>query len=401
MIRQLVVALLSIVAVNAMAQTPDNEVEMYGHFMTDIGYDLDQSNPNWFDVVRATQLPSYPNQYGTDGNIFFSVRQSRLGFRSYQTTKRGPIKGRFEMDFFGVGANVGETAFHLRLAYLEWGSLVAGLTWSPFVDPDATPATLEFWGPIGIALYRNIQVGYTAVKTENNTLQVAIERPGVSADEGVYTSRIALTQVKPEFNYPDFSYAFRHTFSNGYFRLSGIYRKISWRDLQDDQYDLNGSANAWGLNLSSVVALTPKNRLMGQIFYGKGIQSCINDGTYDIGVRTIGDSLSKRPIEGYALPGGGFFAALEHRWNSKLSSTLAYSTLFIDNAQSTLATSFQQGNYALTNLRYKPTSSLMVGVEFQWAQRRNEAAVNGFQTAEQRRIQLSFKYSFNHKLKTD
>ena len=93
----------------AFASEDTDSLQLYGHFMTDLGYDFDQSNPKWFDVVRPTQLPSYPNQYGTDGNVFFSVRQTRLGLRTFSSTPQGTLKGRFEIDLFGVGAQVGET----------------------------------------------------------------------------------------------------------------------------------------------------------------------------------------------------------------------------------------------------------------------------------------------------
>jgi len=135
------------------------------------------------------------------------------------------------------------------------------------------------------------------------------------------------------------------------------------------------------------------------LIYGQGIESCMNDGTYDIGVRAIGNSLSVRPIEGYALPVSGYYLALEHKWNSKLQSTMSYSSSTVQNALAVSAATFRQGHYALINLVYSPFDCLLIGAELQWAQRINESEVDGFRQVQQRRIQCSIKYSFDKMLK--
>ena len=58
-------------------------MEIYGFIMMDMGYNFNQIHPDWFDVVRPTKLPAFKNQYGTDGNFYFSVLQTRLGFKNY------------------------------------------------------------------------------------------------------------------------------------------------------------------------------------------------------------------------------------------------------------------------------------------------------------------------------
>ncbi|MCU0332929.1 MAG: hypothetical protein MUC75_06180, partial [Ignavibacteriaceae bacterium] len=59
-----------------------NWFQLYGFAMTDIGYNAKQIHPDWFDVVRPTKLPTTENEYGTDGNAYFSVRQTRFGVKS-------------------------------------------------------------------------------------------------------------------------------------------------------------------------------------------------------------------------------------------------------------------------------------------------------------------------------
>jgi hypothetical protein len=126
--------------------------EISGQVMTDVGYDFNQVNPLYFDVMRPTQLPAYANEYGTDGNVFFSVRQSMLGFKSFTQTRYGELMTRFSFDLFGVGSNAGQTTFHMLYAYAELGMLGVGHNWSLFCDFDGFPNIVEYWGPSGMSL---------------------------------------------------------------------------------------------------------------------------------------------------------------------------------------------------------------------------------------------------------
>ncbi len=58
--------------------------------MTDAGYNFGQTHPDWFDVLRTSKLHSYENEYGTNGNAYFSVRQTRFGIKSFNMT---PLRG--------------------------------------------------------------------------------------------------------------------------------------------------------------------------------------------------------------------------------------------------------------------------------------------------------------------
>src|SRR5262245_14503596 len=72
----------------AVQAKPDAKpwLEIYGFAMLDIGHDFKQIDPNWFDTMRVTRLPSVANEFGKDHSTFASVRQSRLGVRSSTPT---------------------------------------------------------------------------------------------------------------------------------------------------------------------------------------------------------------------------------------------------------------------------------------------------------------------------
>lgn len=219
---------LIISSLSVFSQSPDSvkTFEIYGLVMTDVIYNFNQIHPDYFDVVRPSQLPAYKNQYGTDGNIFFSVRQSSFGVKSFTPTKFGELKTIFEFDLFGLGKNSGQTMFHFRKAWAEMGHLGVGLYWSLFCDFDLFPNSLEYWGPNGMALFPNIQVRWMPIKGETH-LFIALERPGASADQGIYAERIELEDVKARLPLPDLTAEYRYSGKLGYVELAGLLRNIS------------------------------------------------------------------------------------------------------------------------------------------------------------------------------
>src|SRR6185312_5621880 len=98
-----------------------NTVDFYGFAMLDSGYDFGQIDPNWFDVVRPTKLPSFANEFAPSGNVYAGVRQSRFGVKSSTPTQFGDLKTIFEFELFGTGVDAGQTTFRLRHAYGELG----------------------------------------------------------------------------------------------------------------------------------------------------------------------------------------------------------------------------------------------------------------------------------------
>src|SRR6185503_4012589 len=221
--------------VNVHAQTPPPQVsvsgesakpslEIYGFAMLDIGHDFKQIHPDWYDTLRLTRLPKFENEFGEDHNTFMGVRQSRLGVRSFTPTELGPLKTIFEFELFGTGVDSGQTTFRLRHAWGELGAFGAGQYWSPFTDPDAFPNSLEYWGPTGLAWFRNVQFRWTPINNDNNSFMVAFERPGASGDAGVYADRVELQNIKPRFPVPDLSAAYKAKQKWGYARVAGIFR---------------------------------------------------------------------------------------------------------------------------------------------------------------------------------
>lgn len=369
----------------------ETRFELSGQIMTDIGYNLGQLNADYFDVMRPTQLPAYHNQYGSDGNVYYSVRQSYIRVKSFIPTRLGELKLQFAFDLFGMGETAGETTFHLLDAYAELGRLGAGWNWSLFADIEASPTTLDYWGPVGLALCKNAQLRFIALDGANR-LAFALEQPGASADEGRYADRIELNDVKPRFKLPDLTAEFRLTRQWGYAELAGALRRIEWIDEGEDNYDLSGKAWGWGFNLSSKLVLGPSDVLQVQAAAGKGIQNLMNDAPTDIGLETnFTDTI--HPVKGVALPLYSFTCYLSHRWNKNWSSIIGWSEIHTQNANGQNPDAFKNGRYASTNLLFSPLPNIQTGLELQWGSRRNYS--DGWRYSATR-LQFSIRYRFTH-----
>jgi len=394
--RLLMVALLVVAALPALRGQDSTEakprLDIYGAAMLDMGYEFGQSDPNWFDVVRPTKLPAYENQFGKDGRWFMGIRQSRLGFKGFIPTALGEIKTIFEFELFGTGVDAGQTSFRIRHAYGELGHFGAGQTWSPFMDPDVFPNSVEYWGPNGMVFFRNVQVRWMPIMGDT-TVTIALERPGASADQGVYAGRVELEGVKARFPLPDLSANIRKSGKWGHVQLAGMLRRMMWDDMnaftEGHPYDLSGKAFGWGLNLSGNYIIGT-GTVRASLVVGEGIQNYMNDAPVDVGIQNnFGNPV--KPIVGIPLP---IFAAVlfyDHTWNDRFTSTIGYSYVDITNSDAQASDAFKRGHYALVNLLYYPVANFFCGPELQYGRRENFSdgwKVNDF------RIQFSAKYSF-------
>ena len=369
----------------------ESTFSIYGFAMLDAGYQFKQNHPDWFDVIRPTKLPSFENEFAPDGKTYWGVRQSRLGVKATTPTKYGELKALFEFELFGTGVDAGQTTFRLRHAYGELGQFGAGQTWSPFMDIDVFPNSLEYWGPNGMVFFRNLQVRWMPFKGRNS-VTLALERPGASGDQGVFADRIELQGIKPKFDLPDFSGNVRFTRDWGYFQAAGMIRKISWVDTIDDNVDLDGTEIGAGLNLTSNLKFTPNDTGRFAFVFGQGIQNYMNDAPVDVGIEITPGGDPRRPIKGVALPMWSMVAFLDHNWNKRFSTAVGYSFMDIDNSNGQSADAYHRGHYGLVNLLFYPVENAMVGGEFQWGRREN--FLDGFKS-DDFRVQFSFKYNFN------
>jgi len=384
---------------------PESTFDIYGFVMTDVIYNANQEHPDWQDGLRPTKLPIFENDpdYTAGGTMYFGVRQSRIGFKSKTATKCGDFTTQFEWELYGTGGDAGQTTPRLRHAYGQLGKWGVGQTWSPFMDIDIFPNSVEYWGPTGMVFFRNIQIRYMPIQGETR-MTIALERPGGSADGTSHSEVEQLTDVRDQFMVPDLSAEYRKAGGWGYVEVAGIARYIGWKDLNtDDGTDLTDNTIGWGVNLTSNLKFAKIATARLGFVYGQGIQNYMNDATTDIAVEYQPDNTSK-PYTGVALPMFGASVFIDLQWNERFSSTAGFSMIQIDNIEDQSYETFKTGTYALANLLYYPVKNVMCGIEFQYGARSNKNEGPGYEFAPENylddamasRVQLSFKYNFGH-----
>jgi hypothetical protein len=373
----------------AASSNDSPSLEIYGFVMTDFGFDFGRINPEWFDTLRPTQLPSFEREFGRDGSIFSGVRQTRFGVKGFEPTKFGELKTLFEWDLLGSGPDSGETTFKLRHAYGEIGRFGGGQTWSPFANEDIVPKTLEYMGPNGMSKIRTIQVRWMPIQGDTR-LTFALEKPGSIQDPGRLENLIDEQNVVGRFPYPDLSGQFRWARKRGYIQASGVIGETRLDDLLDNHFNFDQTIKRWGIDLSTKITAGAKDALKAGYVFGQGMENYVNDAPVSIAATpNFGNPL--RPFKGEALPFRGLTAFYEHYWNDRWSTTAGYSQVVIYNTILQNPDQFHRGQYSIANLLYYPAENIMLGGEAQWARRTNFG--DGFHSNDYK-VQFSFKFSF-------
>jgi hypothetical protein len=123
---------------------------------------------------------------------YLTARTSRLGLETGVPTKFGVLGAKIEGDFnneprtggselYGSGRDVvtqqqtSSYGFRVRHAYGQFGGLLAGMTWSTFMDVDNFPETVDYNGPIGATFIRQPQIRFAYATPKLGTFTAALE----------------------------------------------------------------------------------------------------------------------------------------------------------------------------------------------------------------------------------
>lgn len=412
----LILILISIFSFNsnltAQSQNRKFDIEFTGMFWLTTTYNFQSQDPNWSEMLRPSKiLNSQGLPYTENGEFSVGIRPSRFGFNTRHETEKGDIITRLEVDLVGGGSNVGQTFFRVFNAYVEWNRWTLGQRNSVFMDGSVGPSTIDFFGPNGMVLLRNIQISYKAIATESIELTLGLENPSATSDLGPYGEDFdyaaKLENIDFTSKLPAFTAHYRRMFSKGHLQAGAVVKYVSWYDrAQTPQENYSGDTWGYGLNLTGSLMPTDRIRLMGAFVTGKGVQNFLNDGTADIGVRTDPTN-SATSLYGDAIPFYSLMAAFELQIAERLSSTVAFSRIVNQTFDSQLNTAFESGNYFTFGFIHKPISNVSLGLEYQYASRQNTdfigapelglgpALGNSFAV---HKLQAMFVYRFSSKL---
>ncbi len=329
-----------------------------GYVKADLIHDFNPiGSPDFFDVSKI------PTDGSKGQTTHFNVKETRFkvdvkhlenGFRAY-----------FEGDFYGSGGS-----FRIRHAYVEYKGLLAGQTWSNFMDENIIPATLDFEKPAAYAFARHGILRYKHSFTDNMYFAVALEESKASGQAPAAAGNF-------ENPLPDFTGRFRITEKWGHVQLSGFLAKARYRFATGEKEDVS----LMGGNLSGQFNVAKKDKLIYQAVYGPGI------GRYRGGQSVALDQ--NGTLE--ALTDLGLTIGYEHYWDDKFSSLLVYNYGAVENTDGQPGSSFNSGTYFAANLIYNVMKGTFIGIEYLKGQRTDFNDANG--TAN--RLQLSLRHSFN------
>jgi hypothetical protein len=301
------------------------------------------------------------NQQGEQ--LTFHARQTRLNIEAKTPTSHGELLTFVEGDFFRDG-----NTFRLRHAYGEWGRLLAGQTWTLFVDADAIPETLDFNGPDGALLTRRAQIRWTETREDWCTWAAELHEPNPT----IQTSIPGETRNRV----PLLVSSLRLQHASGHLYLAGGVGAIRFVPTVGPPQD----AAVWGAVVSARQRIG-SDHLIAQLGVGEGNEDFLPP--YLEG--RSGVSTSTTQLD--ALRTVGWVVAYQHVWNDFLRSNVSYRTGTQQNVAAQPDDAFRRNQYFVVDLICSPLEDRLVdvGVEYLWGFRENKNA----DSADAHRVQVS------------
>ena len=326
------------------------------------------------DIIRdfdpiASEDSFDPRTIPTDGseggNSHLHARESRLFL-----DMRGPVEGKelrmyIETDFYGSG-----NVFRLRHAYGSWGGLLAGQTWSTFVDDANFPNTIDFESPMAFPSIRQAQLRWTHKPSANVSWSVAVE-----------DNKSAIGHPR---EYPARPSTRCRTWSG--ISVSGVRagtpscQVFSVKGASGRRRASRTDVTLWGVVLSGRLKTFGRDYAYTQFTFGEGV------GRYRGGITAVPD------FNGELQPVGlvAWMVGYEHYWSDRLSSNAVYSVASTADEDYYAAEFNKELDYGAVNLLYwfLPDRA-WAGVEYLYGRR--EVFDGGVGTAHR----LQFAVRFN------
>ena len=307
-------------------------------------------------------LPAYLNANSDEeGSFSIDATLSRAFLDARAPARRGNLNGYIEWDF--NKNNNGNLDVKMRHAYGGWKynnfSLLAGHTWSTFMDLKIIPEGLTEPTVSGVIFMRQPQIRVSQAYDSGLTIHAALEDP--NSDDVFNMSSAPEKNIT---NIPDVVVAAEYGKADlGHLRLGGIFRNIEVR-LPAGGTD---SKQAWGLALSGHVKLMERDVWRFNGLYGQGL------GRYLLGIQPMAGSAIDVNNNDFELRDNwGVMTAYEHHWNESLRSSAFAGYAYSKTLGWQTGDTFESSTYASANLMWEVLPYLTFGVEYAYGQRENK-----------------------------
>jgi len=298
------------------------------------------------------------------GNSQLHAKESRLFLDI-----RGPAEGKelrmyVEGDFYGTSS-----AFRLRHAYGSWGGLLAGQTWSTFVDDANMPNTIDFESPLAFPSLRQAQLRWTSNINDKASWSVAVE-------DNKSTITAPPISGKPEYVMPDFVGRIKADYGRMHSFVAGFIGAARFRPAEGDP----DTVTLWGGVVSEKYRIASKDSVYAQFTFGDGV------GRYRSAITAVPDENNRlQPLGVLAVIGG-----YEHYWTPVLSSNGVYGVSSAPHKDYFASDLNTRLDYAAINLLYwfLPDRA-WAGVEYLYGRREVFSGDNG----SARRLQFAVRFN--------
>jgi hypothetical protein len=321
-----------------------------------------------FDAIGSEDAfdPSTIPTDGTEGeNTRFHAKWTRLSVDFRRPTRRGPARIFVETDFFSS-----DNALRLRHAFGSVGPLLAGQTWTTFMDEDVIPPTLDLEEPRVFVFTRQALVRWSWNRNERVRWALAVEDPDAEIEQPV---GVAGSSKNP---LPDLTARVRRSWGSSHLQFSGFVGRARF----EPEEGPNDDVTIWGLSLTGKATTVGSDALRFQLAYGDGLAR------YHGGLAAAPDGNGR--LE--AISTFSTMISSSHYWNERLSSHVVGSYGEEDNPAGQSAEALHALVYAALNLVWELAEQMSIGGEYLYGTREDNDGASG----RANRLLFVFKFDF-------
>ena len=318
----------------------------------------------YFDPGNSMPIPGF-------SPYFIPMGETPLNRNHFDTTPAGTalffrVIGRskkigtyqlyIEAKFNGYGSR----DFKLSKSYATVGDWTVGYAPSTFSDGSAVPPTVDSNGPTMKMDNTAVLVRYMHTFKSGLSLAASVETPDMTlqTQDGITAARS--TTVPNLAGLIQYSWA-----RDQHVRLSAIARFLPYRDLLTGK---NYTPVGYGLQLSTVLNPTPALTLYGTLNGGKSYANYGGDfmlGQYDL----VENTAQEGRLD--LVPGWGCFLGAGYHFSPKLFTTLIFGEGRYLPTHGRPGSDYKYGMYAAANVFYDVIPRVRIGLEYNFATRKN------------------------------
>jgi hypothetical protein len=321
--------------------------------------------------VPQIPLTAVPDE--DDRRTHLHARASRLWLRLQQPdTALGDVEVFAEADWF---KDFDSYSPRLRHAYVKAGRLLAGQSWSTFINTQAL-ADIDAGTAVGNSVTRLHLLRFSQPLRDKLQLHVALEDP---VNRLHFSGSSGISVIERERPY-DIVLRLEALPDWGSVSLSGVWRELSATSARAQTADQRG---ATAFSLAGRIDTGALDNLRFMFNYGAGLARHSTLGTFADAVVEPDGSLEA--ISGYST-----LLAYQHYWTPQWRSTFALSSARSELpalAPATLTRSTRSGH---VNLIWAPNTRWSLGAEYLYGWRASHAGSDG----ELQRLQLTWRLNF-------